>query len=131
MTRRGDDAAERRALTDAMARLLTSPPTSPRGASSVSGLAKEAGYGRHVLTHKHTDLQDLWVLITTHLTPDATHSTGDHEQTSDIKALKEEVRRSHDINTSLTAQLAAAILRVEELERAGRRGRGAHLRSLD
>lgn len=131
MTSRGDDSAERRALTDAMARLLRSPRTGSRGAMSVSHLAREAGCGRHLLTHKHVDLQDLWTTITSQLADTSSNATTGGDDGSQLEDLKDEVKSLRDINTSLTAHLAAAVLRIEELERSSRRGRTTHLRTID
>lgn len=132
MTRRGDDAAERDAVTAAMLRILSGSAIKSVEGLSVSGLAKEAGYPRHVLTHKHTDLRDTWVEITRRSQiSEAAPGQQLADQAGVIEALKDELRGAKEINAALTAQLAAAVLRVEELERRTRRGRESRLRSLD
>lgn len=131
MTRRGDDAAERRALTDAMLRLLSRAPDVPTGTLTVSGLAKEAGYERHVLTHKHTDLRALWKAIVDLLVQSGSaEGTKKNEAIELAQALRDELAEAKQTNASLAAQLAAAILRLEELERRDRRRGGSHLRPL-
>ena len=55
--RRGDDAAERKAITDAMERIIAGCPERSDGKLTVKSLAIEAGVGRHTLTQKHTDLK--------------------------------------------------------------------------
>ena len=53
-----DDERERQVIRDAMDRLLKGQPIRSDGKLTVKSLAAEAGVKRHVLTHKHTDLQD-------------------------------------------------------------------------
>ena len=49
---------ERRAIRDAMDRLLSGNPIRSDGKLTVKSLAVEAGVKRYRLTHVHTDLQD-------------------------------------------------------------------------
>jgi septal ring factor EnvC (AmiA/AmiB activator) len=51
---------ERDAIKAAASRLLTGTPLRSSGALTVVSLAEEAGVKRHVLTHRHTDLKDLF-----------------------------------------------------------------------
>lgn len=53
-----DDAIERRAIRDAMDRLISGAPIRSDGKLTVKSLAIEADVKRWRLTHKHTDLQD-------------------------------------------------------------------------
>ena len=52
------DRRDRQVIRDAMERLLDGKPTQPDGSLYVTTLAKEARVKRHLLTHRHTDLQD-------------------------------------------------------------------------
>ena len=51
------DAAEIRAITDAMVRLFIGAPLRSDGQLTVKSLAEEAGLRRNKLTHKHTGLR--------------------------------------------------------------------------
>ncbi|GIF01532.1 hypothetical protein [Paractinoplanes rishiriensis] len=55
-----EPTAERDAIKAAASRLLTGSPLRSSGALTVVALAEEAGVKRHVLTHRHTDLKDLF-----------------------------------------------------------------------
>ncbi|NIY69385.1 hypothetical protein [Streptomyces malaysiensis] len=57
------DAAEVRAITDAMVRLLIGAPLHSDGKLTVVSLAAEAGLRRNKLTHKHTGLKDLFYAL--------------------------------------------------------------------
>ncbi|MGW6143015.1 hypothetical protein [Streptomyces sp. NPDC055140] len=54
------DAAEIRAITDAMVRLLIGAPLHSDGKLTIVSLAAEADLRRNKLTHKHTGLKDLF-----------------------------------------------------------------------
>ena len=53
-------ADERREIETAMDRLLNGTPLRSDGKLTIVSLAAEAGVKRHALTHKHTDLKDLF-----------------------------------------------------------------------
>jgi chromosome segregation ATPase len=53
-------ADERREIEAAMDRLLNGTPLRSDGKLTIVSLAAEAGVKRHALTHKHTDLKDLF-----------------------------------------------------------------------
>jgi chromosome segregation ATPase len=53
-------ADERREIEAAMHRLLNGTPLRSDGKLTIVSLAAEAGVKRHVLTHRHTDLKDLF-----------------------------------------------------------------------
>lgn len=55
-----EHTAERDAIKAAAARLLAGTPLHSDGALTVVALAAEAGVKRHVLTHRHTDLKDVF-----------------------------------------------------------------------
>lgn len=54
------DEHERQAITAAIDRLLAGKPLRSSGALDIVTLAEEAGLKRNKLTHKHTDLKDLF-----------------------------------------------------------------------
>ena len=54
---RADDDV-RRAIRDAMDRLIAGKPLHSDGKLTIKSLAEEAGVKRWLLTHRHTDLQD-------------------------------------------------------------------------
>ncbi len=54
------DDDEREAITAAMQRLLAGRPLRSSGDLTIVALADEAGLRRNKLTHKHTDLKDLF-----------------------------------------------------------------------
>ncbi|WP_199816754.1 hypothetical protein [Streptomyces sp. NRRL B-1381] len=58
------DAAEIRAITDAMVRLFVGAPLRSDGRLTVKSLAEEASLRRNKLTHKHTGLKDLFYALT-------------------------------------------------------------------
>jgi hypothetical protein len=51
---------ERQAIHAAMQRLFAGTPVRSSGSLDIVGLADEAGVRRNKLTHKHTDLKDLF-----------------------------------------------------------------------
>jgi hypothetical protein len=51
---------ERRAITAAMQRLFAGTPLRSSGKLDILALAQEAGLKRNKLTHKHTDLKELF-----------------------------------------------------------------------
>ncbi|MEU3296649.1 hypothetical protein ABZ722_30440 [Streptomyces longwoodensis] len=63
------DAAEIRAITDAMVRLLIGAPLHSDGKLTIVSLATEAGLRRNKLTHKHTGLKDLFYALVKARTP--------------------------------------------------------------
>jgi hypothetical protein len=64
-----EDAAEIRAITDAMVRLLIGAPLHSDGKLTIVSLATEAGLRRNKLTHKHTGLKDLFYALVKARTP--------------------------------------------------------------
>ncbi|MFI1729314.1 hypothetical protein ACH40E_08790 [Streptomyces acidicola] len=58
-----EDAAEIRAITDAMVRLRIGAPLHSDGKLTIVSLAAEAGLLRNKLTHKHTGLKDLFYAL--------------------------------------------------------------------
>lgn len=60
---RDEDAEEIEAIAEAMTRLLAGIPLRSDGKLTVKCLATEAGLRRNKLTHKHTDLKDLFYAL--------------------------------------------------------------------
>lgn len=58
-----EGAAEVKAITDAMVRLLIGAPLHSDGKLTIVSLAAEAGLRRNKLTHKHTGLKDLFYAL--------------------------------------------------------------------
>lgn len=58
-----EDAAEVRAITAAMVRLLVGVPLRSDGQLTIKSLAEEADLRRNKLTHKHTGLKDLFYAL--------------------------------------------------------------------
>jgi len=113
VTRRGDDAAERDALIAALGRLLDGQAKSSSGKLSVKALAEEAGLARTALTHKHTDIRDLVAQISRQIAPvSAAHQA---EEASVVAKLRQDLATERELNGILSTQLAAALLRLEQL----------------
>lgn len=122
MTRRGDDAAERRAIMEAIERLLNRRPIWSDGSLNVKTLALEARLGRHVLTQKHTDLRDLFrEKLFRSQRPERDEGRQAEQRAVDanskVTRLREQLTDERQLNQSLIAQLAVALLRVQDLER--------------
>ncbi|MCX5097646.1 hypothetical protein OOK36_55420 [Streptomyces sp. NBC_00365] len=110
------DAAEVRAITDAMVRLLIGAPLHSDGKLTVVSLATEAGLRRNKLTHKHTGLKDLFYALVKARTlvpevlPDSTRARADKQQQdlARVRAERDDLRGQ--------AQLLARIVQVLEIE---------------
>ena len=84
------DEQERQAITAAIERLLAGKPLRSSGALDIVTLAEEAGLKRNKLTHKHTDLKDLFYAErkTRHGIPDSEIKLRD-----EIAILKDEITK--------------------------------------
>lgn len=102
-----DDEAERRAIRDAMTRLLDGRPIRSDGKLTIKSLADEAGVKRWLLTHRHQDLQAEFRDRV------ATHGT-DVEL---VKALKSRIEGLTEENRSLREQLRQSKATTAMLER--------------
>jgi len=80
----------RRAIRDAMERLIQGKPIRSNGKLTVKSLADEAGVKRWVLTHQYTDLQNEFrsLIANQHEVPTVLHSIEE-----DNKALKERISK--------------------------------------
>ncbi|MBN7498228.1 hypothetical protein D2E92_23095 [Mycobacteroides abscessus] len=106
MTDRSDDHV-RRAIRDAMDRLIAGKPLHSDGKLTIKSLAEEARVKRWLLTHRHTDLQDEFRarLAKTAVEPPA------------IRALQEEKAEAVKKVKSLTADVTALAATIHQLER--------------
>jgi AcrR family transcriptional regulator len=82
-------ADERREIEAAMDRLLNGTPLRSDGKLTIVSLAAEAGVKRHALTHRHTDLKDLF-----NARVKAQHSVPASEAT--LRGQNDELRRKLD-----------------------------------
>lgn len=111
-----EDAAEIRAITDAMVRLLIGAPLHSDGKLTVVSLATEAGLRRNKLTHKHTGLKDLFYALgkarapVPDALPDSARARAAKQQQdlARVRAKRDDLRGQ--------AQLLARIVHVLELE---------------
>ncbi|MFI6858172.1 hypothetical protein [Streptomyces sp. NPDC050416] len=111
-----EDAAEIRAITDAMVRLLIGAPLHSDGKLTVVSLATEAGLRRNKLTHKHTGLKDLFYALikarnhVPEAVPDSARARADKQQQdlARVRAERDDLRGQ--------AQLLARIVHVLEIE---------------
>ncbi|MCX4760024.1 hypothetical protein OG562_03255 [Streptomyces sp. NBC_01275] len=111
-----EDAAEIRAITDAMVRLLIGAPLHSDGKLTVVSLAAEAGLRRNKLTHKHIGLKDLFYALVKARTPvpetlpDSARARAARQQQdlARVRAERDDLRGQ--------AQLLARIVHVLEIE---------------
>ena len=105
MTDRTDDV--RRAIRDAMDRLVAGKSLHSDGKLTVKSLAEEARVKRWLLTHRHTDLQDEFRarIANTSVEPPA------------IRALEEEKAEAQQKTRQLTADVTALTATIRQLER--------------
>ena len=120
-------ADERREIEAAMDRLLNGTPLRSDGKLTIVSLAAEAGVKRHVLTHKHTDLKDLF-----NARVKAQHSvpageTALREQNAELRRKLDDMRAERDEYKQAADALARAlnVLTTEndELRRQANRAR--------
>ncbi|MFB7054822.1 hypothetical protein ACFCXT_17100 [Streptomyces vinaceus] len=110
------DAAEIRAITDAMVRLLVGAPLRSDGQLTIKSLAEEAGLRRNKLTHKHTGLKDLfYALVKAQQGPPKAFTDKERELSEQQKKDLARVRAERDSLRSKTQQLAR-IVHVLEVE---------------
>jgi hypothetical protein len=106
MTDRADGDA-RRAIRDAMDRLIDGKPLYSDGKLTIKALAEEARVKRWLLTHRHTDLQDEFRarIANTAAEPPA------------IRVLQEEKAEVAKKVKALTADVTALTATIHQLER--------------
>jgi len=102
-----DHDPERRAIREAMTRLLEAHPIRSDGKLTVKSLADEAGVKRWILTHRHQDLQAEFRDRV------ATHGT----DTEPVRALKNRIEDLTEETRRLREQLRQAKATTAMLER--------------
>jgi hypothetical protein len=125
-----EDAAEIRAITDAMVRLLIGAPLHSDGKLTIVSLATEAGLRRNKLTHKHTGLKDLFYALVKARTPvpealpgsARTRAAKQQQDLARVRAERDDLR-GH-------AQLLARIVHVLEIENSKLKETNAALEHL-
>lgn len=107
MTTDRADEHVRRAIRDAMDRLIDGKPLHSDGKLTVKSLAEEARVKRWLLTHRHTDLQDEFRarIASTNAEPPI------------LEALREEKTDAQKRVKELTADVTALTATVHQLER--------------
>ncbi|MDL5198846.1 hypothetical protein [Streptomyces sp. ALI-76-A] len=111
-----EDAAEIRAITDAMVRLLIGAPLHSDGKLTIVFLATEAGLRRNKLTHKHTGLKDLFYGLVKARTP-VPEALPDSARARAAKQQQDLARvRAERDDLRGQAQLLARIVHVLEIE---------------
>lgn len=107
MTATIDDDEVRRAIRDAMDRLIDGKPLYSDGKLTIKALAEEACVKRWLLTHRHTDLQEEFR---------ARLANADAEPPI-LRALHDEKAKAEQRVNTLTADVTALTATVHQLER--------------
>jgi hypothetical protein len=112
-----DDAAEIRAITEAMVRLLVGVPLRCDGQLTIKSLAEEAGLRRNKLTHKHTGLKDLFYALVRSQDHHPKIVDGLQADNDQLRQKLADLRAEH---ARLTEQVAtyARVIHVLEVENA-------------
>ena len=114
------DEHERQAIIEAIERLLAGKPLHSSGALGIVTLAAEAGVKRNKLTHKHTDLKDLFYAGCT-----ARDGIPDSETTlrDEIATLKETIKslREERDDYRIASETFARAMNVLTIENANLR----------
>ena len=118
------DEDDRRAIT-AVQRLFAGTPLRSSGTLDIVTLAQESGVKRNKLTHKHTDLKDLFY---------AQRRTRDGVPDNEVKR-REQIAALHQTNQSLRDDTSAAASPLHCTDRSVRRAldrplAGCPLRSM-
>lgn len=110
------DAAEIRAITDAIVRLLAGTPLRSDGKLTIKSLSEEAGLRRNKLTHKHTGLKDLfYALVKAQQAPPRAFTDKERELSEKQKKDLARVRAERDSLRTKTQQMAR-VIHVLEVE---------------
>ncbi|MFJ9756660.1 hypothetical protein [Streptomyces sp. NPDC101149] len=111
-----EDAAEIGAITDAMVRLFLGAPLRSDGQLTIKSLAEEAGLKRNKLTHKHTNLKDLFYgLVKSQQEPPKGLSDGERAKAAKVAADLQRVREERD-SLQATVQQLVRVVHVLEAE---------------
>ena len=111
----------------AMGRLLDGTPLRSDGKLTIVALAVEAGVKRHVLTHKHTDLRDLFYSRVKAHNAATANEAALREQNGELRRRLDNLRAERDEYKQASDALARA-LNVQTIENDALRGRLARLR---
>jgi len=103
------DDDERNAITAAMQRLLAGRPLRSSGDLTIVALAEEAGLRRNKLTHKHTDLKDLFYAEVKARNGIPASEIKLREQVTILKTRNESLRQERDDYRAATETFARAI----------------------
>lgn len=113
-------------LLAAMVRVLSGRPTVAQpGDLTITAVAAESGLKRHQLTHKHTELKDLFYQLRDH------HGNPVKEQAAslaqEVQDLKQKLSETHDQvrNWRATAETYARVINVLTLENSQLREQGS------
>lgn len=106
MTDQADEHV-RRAIRDAMDRLIAGKPLHSDGKLTVKSLAEEAGVKRWLLTHRHTDLQDEF----------RSRIASTNTEPPILLALRQEKTDAQTRVKELTAEVSALTATIHQLER--------------
>ncbi|MFF0626734.1 hypothetical protein [Streptomyces sp. NPDC004296] len=112
-----EDAQEIQAIADAMVRLLVGAPLHSDGQLTIKSLADEAGLKRNKLTHKHTNLKDLfYALIRSQQDPPKPLTDREREKTEKLAKDLKRVREERD-ELKARCQQFARVIQVLEVEK--------------
>jgi hypothetical protein len=103
------DDDERNAITAAMQRLLAGRPLRSSGDLTIVALAEEAGLRRNKLTHKHTDLKELFYAEVKARNGIPANEVKLREQITALKTRIESLRQERDDYRAATEAFARAI----------------------
>jgi len=105
---------ERRAIREAMTRLLEAQPVRSDGKLTIKSLAEEAGVKRWILTHRHQDLQaEFRDRIAAHGTdPEPVRALKERVETltAENRRLREQLRETRSTITMLERHIAVEAL---------------------
>ncbi|MEU8699196.1 hypothetical protein AB0C61_16295 [Streptomyces sp. NPDC048680] len=108
-----EDAAEIKAITDAMVRLLVGIPLRSDGQLTVKSLAEEAGLKRNKLTHKHTGMKDLFYALVK--SQDSRPRIADELHQRNVE-LKKKLKKASEARAALDEQVKQLVRVVHVLE---------------
>lgn len=109
------DEDDRRAITAAMQRLFAGTPLRSSGKLDIVSLAQEAGIKRNKLTHKHTDLKDLFYAQRENRDGIPDNEVKFRDQIATLKKSNQTLRDERD-RYRLTSETFARALHVLTLE---------------
>jgi hypothetical protein len=118
---REDDKRERRALREAMQRLLDGRPEASSGELTKSDLAREAGLKRHHVANRHTDIGDEFMRRVAQMRQEPAQVTRLKDELAALRkdhlARGAELREKGALIKRYADNLAVAVLSVRRLER--------------